>query len=123
MGLLLALKDPAKQFGGTLQDAAAAPLLISNLTTVGEVAGEIFRETMNEALVARREIDLVVQSEGSVIAIRRTDNAPQTVDQHNLRVDHCRLVFEDLGSGLQELAVFPAARSSREPNVTFSPGN
>jgi hypothetical protein len=38
-------------------------------------------------------------------------------------VNHRRLVFENPGSALEKLPVLPAAGSSRQPDIAFSPGN
>ena len=85
--------------------------------------GEVGLHALGEAGVADREVDLVVEAEGTVVEVGGADDSPELVDDEDFGVNHGGLVLVDLGAGLEERAVAAAAGAAGEHVVGLAAGD
>jgi hypothetical protein len=77
---------------------------------------------VRECGISHRDIDLVQILERQHVQIRCAHHCPQIVDDHQLLVDHRRLVFEQPNAGIEQRAEQPPAAQAHPVMIHVSTG-
>jgi hypothetical protein len=90
---LLALEDPAYQFRCALCHWSAAPLIGRDLTDFLKILRHVPLQLLRDGSISDGQVHFIVDSEGSVVEVRRTHNRPEAVNAQYLRMNLRRLVL------------------------------
>src|SRR5690242_6072541 len=72
---------------------------------MGDVVLETPRQAVGDLRIEHGQVDLIVDSERSVVEVGRPDDAPLAVDDGNLGVDHGGLIFVEFDSDFQQVTI------------------
>src|SRR5262245_31176609 len=92
---LLPLEDPDERADDLLPDGSSLPAFQRHLTAVLQVPFVVLQQPRRQLRVAHCEVDLVVVLEGTIVDVRRPEDAPELVDDQDLGVCHRWTVLMD----------------------------
>src|SRR5687768_12073372 len=101
---LMPLDHPPQRLHQLFRDRPATPFFKSDLLALREVALEILAQPVRQRGALSRQVYLIIQAERAVVEVGRADDAPDLIDDQDLRVVHCRSVFRDLDAAFEEVS-------------------
>src|SRR5882672_6358711 len=95
-----------------LEDRTLPPVRVRDRHAFLKIPGKVLLEPRCDAFIEYCKVDFVVQSERTVVEVRRADHAPYPVNDHGFGVNHRGAILVDLRPRLEQLTVQATARTS-----------
>src|SRR5438477_12323175 len=89
---LLPLEDPSQQLRRPLGYGAVLPVLERDSPALFQIGGEIPLQPLGKTCISHCKVYLVVDAEGTVVEVRRSDYRPTSIHANDFRMDHRGLI-------------------------------